>query len=261
MKRFFWPDIDNFEDAKKITRGGATVSFFVALVTGIVTFLETNGYTKLFGLGPEAYIDAGLFFIIGIGILFYSRIAALAGLLLYLFAQYQMMQSGNSRFSIMALYFTLVYINALRAAFDYHQFKKIEAKEKAGPKGPVSILTGQAVPDETAVSETPEKPAKRPLSKLITGVTFGVILLAVSGVLAIFLLKKPALPSASSSSSRDSASTQMTSAPQTAGSKTFRMKNGETYRGDILMEDPEFFVIKSGAKEEVLARKEIASIE
>ena len=235
MKQWFWPDIDSLADAKKVARNGAGVSFFVTTVTGVVTFLETNGYMKLFGYGPEAYLDALLFLIIGIGLCFYSRLAAIAGLGLYIFEQVVAIKSGVTGGSIMAIYITLVYINAVRATLDYHRLKKFE-----DPEAPAAA---------EAAAEGP--PKKFPKKLVLLGVVIAAA--AVGGW--FFLSKKspPAPRSGTSGAAQEEVAL--------GDSKTFRMKSGDVIRGQVTMEDPEFFVVRHGGKEDVLTRKDIESVE
>lgn len=70
MLRWLWPGIEDIEDAKKLNRNGAGIAFFIAAVTAIVAYLQASGRINLFaGLGREAYVDAGLFVAIGLGLL------------------------------------------------------------------------------------------------------------------------------------------------------------------------------------------------
>lgn len=252
MKQWFWPDIDTIDEARKIARNGAAISFLISFATALITFLETQGYFKLFGFGPEAYLDAGLFLMIGTGIFFYSRIAALAGLCLYVFEQYHMMKSGATQVSFVAIYFTLIFLNALRAAFDYHHFKKQEKQEAAVPEGPSSILTGQPLEGQTT-QETPASAAPKGFPTRLLLIGFGVI--ALGGALWF------ALPYIRPTRSAPNTSATGGSSAVPSGSRTFRMKSGDVIRGEVMMEDPDFFVIKSGGKEEVLARGDMESVE
>jgi hypothetical protein len=256
MKQWFWPDINEIADAKKVARNASGVAFFIAIVTAAVTFGETQGYFKLFGFGPEAYLDAALFLIVGIGIWFYSRIAAVAGLLLYLFEQYMMFQAGQHRVSILALYITIVFLNAIRATFDYHQLKK-HAKEEPAAVGPPSILTGMPL-DGPAAPPEPEAEPKKKIStfkKVCLTISAGAFLVAIVVFAVGFFMTKR-----QSASSSATISSPTVSAPA-PGTKTFRMKSGETIRGQITMEDPDLYIVRSGGKDEVLARADIASIE
>jgi hypothetical protein len=256
MKNFFWPDIDDIETARKVAKSGAAAAFFVTIVTAVVAFCEMQGYFKLFGLGPEAFIDAGLFLIIGIGILFMSRIAALAGLALYGFEQYVMFQSGRTGVSILAIYFFICFVNTIRACFEYHTLKKQGLEEQAAaPQGPVSILTGQAVP-ETGAAAPEEEKKSFPFRKVLLIVS-GVCFLIAGGVFAAVYFGTKFAPKNASTISAPN----QTISEDLKGAKTFRMANGDTVRGRVTMEDPDFYIVQAGGKEEVLARTDIVSVE
>ena len=259
MKQWFWPDIDDMDSAKKAAHTGAGAAFFITLVTGTLTFLETQGYFKLLGLGPEAYIDAGLFLIIGLGIYFMSRIAALAGLGLYGFEQVVMIKSGGGRFSLMTIYLVLAFVNSIRATFAYHQIKKDQPKD-TGPAGPVSILTGQPANAESATAPAEETPKR----SLKTPILIGVVLLIALGVGAWFFLKRPQPPFPSKPLLTLPAipmPKKIAETIATTGGKTFHLVSGEVIRGEVMMEDPDFFVVRHDGKEDVLERKNITSVE
>jgi hypothetical protein len=276
MLKWLWPEIIDLDTAKKAARNGAAAAFFIAAVTGIVTYLETSGKMKLFGLGPEAYIDSGLFLIIGVGILFYSRIAAIAGLGLYCFEQYTMLQSSQPRFSIMMLFMVLAFITGIRGCFEYHSLKKQEKESADQPaSGPVSILTGQPVtplsPENFAASE-PKKFNFRKFCLIGSAVMFGIAAL-IFGVSFFYFKQQGKSKTVSTESLPPTANTNPAAIPAiAAGSSvqtgnlagtrhTFHMKSGETVSGNVMMEDSDLVVVKAGAKEEVLSRADIASIE
>lgn len=250
--KWLWPDIDDIESARKIARNGAGVCFFITIVTAVVTYLQTNGHIKLFeGLGPEAYLDAVLFLIIGIGICFISRIACIAGLCLYIFEQLHLMSAGSRGFSLMAIYFTLVFVNSVRASFEYHRFKKVE-QDNPEPTGPVSILTGQPVNAE-APAAGPEAVTRKSLPlKKIALIVGGLAVLGGALWFALPYLKPKHEPTVSAPGNTETVQT---------GAKTFKMHSGEVIRGEVTMEDPDFFIVRHGGKEDVLARTDIASIE
>ena len=134
MKEWFWPDIDDSDKAAKMAYGGATVCFLVTAITAVIAYLQSTGKIDLFkGMGSEAYIDCGLFFVLGLGLVFKSRIAALGAFGLYVFEQVMMMKMGMSRGSLVMLYFMLyfplVLAHSIRGTFAYHRFRKEERDE------------------------------------------------------------------------------------------------------------------------------------
>src|SRR5688572_23789447 len=115
--KFFWPDISSVHDAHKACSGASGVSFFIALVTGGVVAAQTLG--KIDGLpelGKWAYIDVALFIIIGVGLLFHSRVAAVAGLLLYFIERaFIIYTTGFQAGQVVGmLFFGLILVNGVR---------------------------------------------------------------------------------------------------------------------------------------------------
>ncbi len=130
MFQWIWPSFEEIDDAKKALNNGAGIAFFVALVTGVVTYLQLSGKVKIFEhWSASAYVDAALFAGIGLGLIFRSRIVAIAAVILYGIEQYYMAKTmGGFRFSLVPIVVMLTFVNSARGAFAYHDFKR-EAKE------------------------------------------------------------------------------------------------------------------------------------
>ncbi len=172
---YFWPSMDNTHEANRACGAASGAAFFIAGLTGAVAWLQSSGKINLFpGIGIMAFLDAGLFFLIGIGLCFHSRIAALLGLLLYIVERVFMIQSygfGTGQV-VSILIFGLAFLNGVRGAFAWHECRKAEMAGSGDglPAAPVS---------ETAASK-PKLNFVRPLILLL-------ILIAVACGAAYFL--------------------------------------------------------------------------
>ena len=93
----------------------------MAGITAIAAILSLFGW-EITSLG--ALVDAGLFALIAFGIYKMSRLAAVLGLLLYLWGQLsQILATGKTNF-ILVILFTLYFIHGIRGTFAYHKLKK-----------------------------------------------------------------------------------------------------------------------------------------
>ena len=123
----FLRDVDDSNGAHKACAGAAGIAFIIAIATGIVVFLQQSGKINILpGLGNLAYIDVGLFILIGVGLCFHSRIAAVVGLILYLGERgFMIMQFGfNPGQIVFAVIFGLAFLNGIRGAFAWHRLKE-----------------------------------------------------------------------------------------------------------------------------------------
>ncbi len=247
MKNFFWPSIDTEEDAKKAIRMGASGCFVVALVTGVLAVLQMRGILKLIpGLDGYALIDSAIFSIVGIFILRGSRVAAVAGLLLYVGGQYVTMRVAGIRFSPMMLILTVYFINGIRGAFEYHEMKR-----------------GTSPP-----------PSKFPVSFALL-----LILLTVFGAAVIFFyrnspkIKIPAPPSFSVRLPKLKAPKlsvfkphSLKPAPEenqpaekgSSEKKTLKLKDGRTLSGKIIYEDETYYSVETLTGTEVIIKEDVA---
>lgn len=120
-KNWFWPPVDSLDAAKEAAKQGAIAAAIVAGITALFAILS------LFGVALTsiwALVDAGLFALIAFGIYKMSRIAAVIGILLYLWGQLsQILATGKTNF-ILVFLFTLYFIHAIRGTFAYHKLKK-----------------------------------------------------------------------------------------------------------------------------------------
>lgn len=177
--KYFWPDLDDIKDAHKACGAAAGIAFFIAILTGVITWLQTTGKINVFpGLKEIAYIDVLLFTLIGIGISFHSRVAAVGGLLLYAAERYFMISSYGFRPGQVTavIIFGLAFINGVRGTFAWHEFKRAEQ-----PEGSVAV-------SEETVAVLPKKSF---LGKVI--LIFLVVSAAGAGAY-FFLMNKGSMP-------------------------------------------------------------------
>lgn len=247
MKQYLWPDIDNFEDAKKIGRQGAYVAFFISIVTGVITFLHISGTLEIVkGIGPEAYLDAVLFLALGIGIWRYSRISAVAALLLYVAEQVYMFYLMGPRVPIMQIFITLAFVATIRACFAYHEFKKTAGDETvASPAN--AVVSATAAPSV----EEPKKPNWR-LRIQLTG---AAILLVIGIGFFILITVHNARVSSSSSPSSESISGEIFG----GGGNVYRLKSGETIEGKVIYEDSAEIMLETAGGDRLIKRQDLSS--
>lgn len=254
---FLWPPIDDIEDAKKAAHIGAGCAFLVAIITAIFTSLSLRGMKLFPGLNASSFVDVGLFLMIGFFIYRYSRIAAVAGLLLYAGEQILMMKTMGFRFSLIPLFFTCHFISGVRGTFDYHHMKKSELQEPT------------QIPPPQIFQQTPEVSKKRP-GLLWAAV---LVLLAAFGTGTWYFLsyqKNKATPSSltavtnpQEAASDTGAASSSDAFPQTVlpapGETTFKMKDGKTITGRVLLEDDVYYSVEtSGGRQEIVIKEDIA---
>src|SRR5947207_822438 len=126
MNNIFWPSIQDIEDAKKASKTGAGCAFFVAGATGLITVLELSGVHIIPGWNVLNFIDAAIFLVLGIFMMRFSRLAALGALILYVGGQILIMKQTGPRFNLLAIFFTLYFLSAVRGTFAFHEMKQQE---------------------------------------------------------------------------------------------------------------------------------------
>lgn len=176
----FWPDIDDAKSAHKACLNAAVMAFFVAIVTGVVAWLQASGKINILpGIEKMAFVDVGLFILIGVGLCFHSRVAALAGLLLYMAERAWMIKTAGFQAGqvVGIVLFGLIFANGVRGAFAWHKNKKKDKGENA-----IEIK-------EEVVVDKPKK-----VFPIKTIVLF-LILMIVAGAAYYFVIQKGALPS------------------------------------------------------------------
>jgi hypothetical protein len=120
MSNWYWEDVSDLSGAEKAITGGFWAAIVVACVTSLFASLSMFG-VKMFAINVWAFLDAGLFVAIAFGIRNKSRFAAVAGLCLYVVERVAMIQRGGMGGIVMGILFILLFINAVRGTFAYHQ--------------------------------------------------------------------------------------------------------------------------------------------
>lgn len=245
---FFWPDIQDMNDAQKACGQGAGIAFFIAIITGVVAWLQASGKINIMpGIGMEAFIDVALFVIIGVGLMFKSRIAGVAGVLLYFTERIMMIKMYGVKGAqiIPTIIFGLAFISGMRGAFIWQALKKAE------------------------MAESGKKPMNPFLKILIALAVLGVI-----GGLGYYLLKKnpqvqSKMPSVSDIMRKaDIKNPLPVTVPKNIaavlpsmdapGTRTFKLFNGKVVKGVVLQDDPIYYRVDTGGGvEEVVIKEDI----
>lgn len=131
----WFPEINSIVVARRVARQGFIASLFVAGVTTAFAIASTQNMLPsemqdVFN--PLLFVDALLYGAIAWGIQRMSRIAAIAGLTLYLLSRILLQMSGvptNLLGLAIATLISVAFINAIRGTFAYHRFKRQEASE------------------------------------------------------------------------------------------------------------------------------------
>jgi cbb3-type cytochrome oxidase subunit 3 len=131
---WFWPSMQTLQSAHKATRTAFWFALVVAVATAIFSILAIGGVQTSILSSPWSLVDAALFGAIAIGLYRYSRVAAVAGLVLYVLNQVWKYMLSEEAFPthwwVMSLAFTLVFLGGVRGAFSYHRLKRAAAQEQ-----------------------------------------------------------------------------------------------------------------------------------
>jgi ABC-type antimicrobial peptide transport system permease subunit len=105
-----------------------TATFSILAIGGIQTALAASIYS------PWSLLDAAVFGAIAIGLYRHSRVAAVAGLVLYVLeivANYMYVSFPASVYELaIPLAFTLAFLCGVKGAFSYHRLKRAAAQEQ-----------------------------------------------------------------------------------------------------------------------------------
>jgi len=131
---WFWPSVQTLQSAHKATRQAFWIALVVVVVTAIFSILAIGGVQTSILSSPWSLVDAALFGAIAIGLYRYSRVAAVAGLVLYVLNQVWKYMLSEDAFPthwwVMSLAFTLVFLGGVRGAFSYHRLKRAATQEQ-----------------------------------------------------------------------------------------------------------------------------------
>lgn len=122
---WIWPAIVDTTTAKKASKQGLWACAWCAGATIVFVVLAQLG-AQLFNFDMSALWDAFLFIVIGWGIYKMNRIAAVAGLALYILERLYMWSEHGPKNPAVAIFITLLFINSIRGIFAYHKLNKAQ---------------------------------------------------------------------------------------------------------------------------------------
>src|ERR1700693_4444542 len=197
-----WPKIEDDKTAQDAALQGWGVCLFFSAVTGVAASLSILYQKPVLGIDGWALFDAGLFALVSWRVYKMSRPWAVFGLLLYLaevsvrIAKY-FGSSGTGSippFSIVAIVFTLAFVNAVRGTFAFHRFSKKAARISGVPLPAVKIENQQedhvlvAVSHESRAHAARIGPTTAKNSGMGGGKKLAVISFCAAAGLAVLLL-------------------------------------------------------------------------
>lgn len=120
---WIWPSIVDTISAQKASKQGLLASSWCAGATIFLVILAKLG-EQVASFDMLALADAFLFILIGWGIYKLYRFAAIAGLALYILERISMWVEHGPKNPVIALIIMLMFVNAIRGIFAYHNFIK-----------------------------------------------------------------------------------------------------------------------------------------
>jgi hypothetical protein len=118
---WLWPAVDTPEQAVRAARRGMWAAVLVAGVTALAAGLALSGGEPVAGVDGSAFVDAVLFGVIGWGIRRLSRVAAVAGLVLYLLERAYMWAEGGDTNIAFAIILSFCFVTGIRGTFAHHR--------------------------------------------------------------------------------------------------------------------------------------------
>ena len=131
-RNIFWPTFNTLDDAKWASRQAFWAAAFVSLMTGVLAVLAISGnaFARKLHLSGWSLFDSSLFALIAVGLWKQSRVAAVAGLALYLFEQgYNIVSTRNLGLPIIAILFTFAFIAGVRGTWARRRLLKEAAPD------------------------------------------------------------------------------------------------------------------------------------
>ncbi len=125
----FWPDVGTIENAKGAVKAGLVAAILVATITAaFATWAVYAGGTVAGFIDAWAFLDAVLFGAVAVGLYKESRVAAVAGLLLYLAGKVnQVISTGQFQGPVLAIFFVLFFVSGVRGTFALHRLRQVQA--------------------------------------------------------------------------------------------------------------------------------------
>jgi len=116
-----WPKIHDYAAAKSAVRSSAIAAFFISGLSGALASLTLLLDHPLLGVDERAFLDAGVFLLVGWGLRRGSRITAVFGLLLWLFeaAQRYVARPGSTPTAglVLTIFLSLYLAHGVRGTF------------------------------------------------------------------------------------------------------------------------------------------------
>ncbi len=134
IRETWWPPIESEEDARKTARYGFWAAVINVLMTGfLAAILLMGGRNNPLGAEPNllwwALGDAVVFVAVAAGLYVYSRLAAVAGLLLFVgskvFGWILLSQAPQVGALLIAALFLIFYIHGVRGCFALARFRRV----------------------------------------------------------------------------------------------------------------------------------------
>lgn len=126
FRNYYWPEIYDYESAKKAVNLGAGAGFFCAGATLLVIFLNSLGIfeKKILDIDSYAFLDVIVIASLAYGTKQFSRFAAVSSLIVYWAERIYAMSTGETLGGpFMVAMMTVMFISGIRGAFAFHQFK------------------------------------------------------------------------------------------------------------------------------------------
>jgi len=128
--KWWWPDVSSVDAAGRAVKQGMWAAVFVAFVTALFASYALGSGKMVAGfVDASAFIDSVIFAIVAIGLYKQSRIAAIAGLAIFLFekiVQFTMAPVATGGI-FMAIILTLCFIGAVRGTNALHKLRSAQA--------------------------------------------------------------------------------------------------------------------------------------
>jgi hypothetical protein len=134
-RRAYWPTIWNLKTARSAAMQGFWAAVLVAAITAALSLLSAFG-VKLFDFDLSALTDAAAFAVIAFGIYRMSRLAALAGLSLYVLERAYMWATLGPKNPAIAAIFTLAFVSSVRGTFAYRKQTNSRVTDKGSQAEP-----------------------------------------------------------------------------------------------------------------------------
>jgi len=124
----WWPDTGNLEGARAACAAAATGAFIVAGVTGIIAVIAIARSSAVMGIDGFAFLDVGIFAVLGFFLRRHSRVAAVLALAMFVAEKISMaLKTGGITGWPLAIVLLLCFISGVRGSFGFH---RLNAREK-----------------------------------------------------------------------------------------------------------------------------------